>query len=299
MENISVWQMTDSGVKSYPRLRENISVNALVIGGGIAGYLTAYKLASTGRKTVLIEGYKLFSGTTGHTTAKITYMHGDVYSKLLKNYGVSVAKRYYEAQRCGMDAIKKLRDEYDIDCDWQVLTGNVYSSESSEVTQKIYCAMSDIGVKVALKRVETPVGSALAVQAPAQYAFHPLKFLRALPVNFDIYENTRAVNIDVSKKTVYTEEGSIHADIIVVATRFPIIQSHGSYFLKVRPSMSMSRSTFFRKRRAERTSSTMKCLMPRTTPALYSGSTWERGVSPNVTGIKYRAGSTYFFFTVG
>ncbi len=238
MENISVWQMTDSGVKSYPRLRENISVNALVIGGGIAGYLTAYKLASTGRKTVLIEGYKLFSGTTGHTTAKITYMHGDVYSKLLKNYGVSVAKRYYEAQRCGMDAIKKLRDEYDIDCDWQVLTGNVYSSESSEVTQKIYCAMSDIGVKVALKRVETPVGSALAVQAPAQYAFHPLKFLRALPVNFDIYENTRAVNIDVSKKTVYTEEGGIHADIIVVATRFPIIQSHGSYFLKVRPSMS-------------------------------------------------------------
>ena len=86
MENISVWQMTDSGIKSYPRLKENISVNALVIGGGIAGYLTAYKLASTGRKTVLIEGYKLFSGTTGHTTAKITYMHGDVYHKLLKNY---------------------------------------------------------------------------------------------------------------------------------------------------------------------------------------------------------------------
>ena len=73
MDSISIWQSTDDGVRSYPRLTENISANALVVGGGIAGYLTAYRLAEAGRKVVLIEGYRLFSGTTGHTTAKITY----------------------------------------------------------------------------------------------------------------------------------------------------------------------------------------------------------------------------------
>ena len=238
MEDISIWQKSDADVKHYPRLRENLSVNALVIGGGIAGYLAAYKLASTGRRTVLIEGYRLFSGTTGRSTAKITYLQGDIYHRLMGSYGVSVAKKYYEAQRDGMEMIRSLVKEHDISCDWRVLDGCVYSSTDSEETQKIYCAMSDIGIKVSLKREDTPAGSTLAVCASQQYAFNPLAFLRSLPATFDIYENTRALKVDVTKKTVYTEEGSIHADLIVVATRFPVIDSHGSYYLKLRPSMS-------------------------------------------------------------
>ncbi len=238
MDCLSVWQSADSDVRRYPRLTENISANALVVGGGIAGYLTAYRLAEAGRKVVLIEGYRLFCGTTGHTTAKITYHQGGVYPKLVRSYGVSVAKRYYEAQTSGMRDILALKEEHAIDCDWRVLDGYIYSSESSEAVQRIYCAMSDAGIGSVLEHAETPAGDFLTVRAPGQYAFNPLRFLRALPVRFDIYENTRALRFDVGKKTVYTEEGSVHADFIVIATRFPAIDSHGSYFLKLRPSMS-------------------------------------------------------------
>ncbi len=55
--------------------------------------------------------------------------------------------------------------------------------------------------------------------------------------------------------------------------------------------MSIPRSTFFKKRRAERTSSTIKCLMPRMTSLLYTGNTFSTGVSPNVTGNRYKATS--------
>lgn len=238
MDSISIWQSTDNGVRSYPRLTENISANALVVGGGIAGYLTAYRLAEAGRKVVLIEGYRLFSGTTGHTTAKITYHQGSVYPKLVKSYGVSVAKRYYEAQVSGMRDILALTQEHSIDCDWRVMDGYIYSSDGGEETKRIYCAMSEAGIKTELEHSSTPAGDFLTVRAENQYAFHPLKFLRALPVHFDIYENTRAIKFDVKKKTVYTEEGSVHADLIVIATRYPTIDEYGSYFMRLRPSMS-------------------------------------------------------------
>lgn len=238
MELTSIWQKTSGSARRYPRLTGDINVNALVIGGGIAGYLAAYRLAERGRRTALIEGYELFSGTTSGTTAKITYHQGGIYSRLMKNYGARAARRYYESQRDGMEMLRSLVAEHGIDCDWRTETGYVYSSENSEDTQRIYCAMSDIGVKTELKRVDSPVGSVLAAAAEGQYAFHPIRFLRALPVAFDIYENTRALSFDVERKIVRTEEGSIHADIIVIATRFPVIDSHGSYIFKLSPSMS-------------------------------------------------------------
>ncbi len=237
MRGYSVWQKNDPCGKRYPRLTGDISANALVIGGGIAGYLTAYMLARSGRKVALVEGYRLFSGTTGGTTAKITYHQGGIYPRLVKSSGISAARRYYEAQRAGMDELISLATEHNIDCSLSPIDGYIFSADGDEA-QRIYAAMSDIGVRTELVRADTPVGSALAVRAEDQFIFDPLRFLRALPVGFDIYENTRVSRVDVEKKTAYTEEGSVHADMIVVATRFPIIDSHGSYIFRMRPSES-------------------------------------------------------------
>ncbi len=240
METLSVWQKSDVSVRRYPRLTGDISVGALVIGGGIAGYLAAYRLAESGRKTVLIEGYRLFSGTTAGTTAKITYHQGNIYPKLAKNYGERFARMYYDSQCEGMSDILSLATEHDIDCGLKSVDSYVYSSENSEETQKLYGTMSDIGAKTALVRAETPAGSVLAVRAEGQYIFHPLRFLRSLPAHFDIYENTRALSVDTERKIVRTEEGSVHADVIVVATRYPIVDSYGAYIYKLRPSMSFT-----------------------------------------------------------
>ena len=66
----SVWKAEK---RDYPALDGNAERDVVVIGGGIAGYLTAFKLAEAGQFVTLIEADELFSGTTGRTTAKITY----------------------------------------------------------------------------------------------------------------------------------------------------------------------------------------------------------------------------------
>ena len=57
-------------------LKENISVETVIIGAGMAGVLTAYELRRRGKPCVILEAKRIGSGQTGNTTAKITSQHG-------------------------------------------------------------------------------------------------------------------------------------------------------------------------------------------------------------------------------
>lgn len=68
--------------------------------------------------------------------------------------------------------------------------------------------------------------------------FDPIKFLSELPVGFEIYEHTRAVDVDADNKSIVTDCGTVKAKRLIIATHFPIINTHGYYFLKLRQSTS-------------------------------------------------------------
>lgn len=59
----SIWQTT-AKLPSFPQQKENIRTDVLIIGGGIAGILTAYFLHQNGVKYVLVEKDRICSGTT-------------------------------------------------------------------------------------------------------------------------------------------------------------------------------------------------------------------------------------------
>ena len=67
----SIWRQ-DVGFVSGKSLQNNMSVQAVVIGGGMAGMLTAYFLQKKGVETVVLEANHIASGQTENTTAKIT-----------------------------------------------------------------------------------------------------------------------------------------------------------------------------------------------------------------------------------
>ena len=81
------------------------------------------------------------------------------------------------------------------------------------------------------EKTELPFRIKGAVKFKNQAQFHPLKFLLGICENLDIYENTTVLGI--TPQYALTDKGKIYAKQIIVATHFPFINKHGSYFLKL------------------------------------------------------------------
>lgn len=79
--NQSYWSASVE-LPKFTELKENITSQIVIAGGGISGLMNAYQLAVKGYEVTLIEGNELVSGTTANTTAKITAQQGLIYSQL-------------------------------------------------------------------------------------------------------------------------------------------------------------------------------------------------------------------------
>ena len=98
----SIWHQT-SAAAPRPPLEEDLSAEAAVIGGGMAGILTAALLEEAGVRTVVLEADRVGSGQTGNTTAKVTSQHGDCYRRLEERLGAEAAVQYAGA---GQEAVE-------------------------------------------------------------------------------------------------------------------------------------------------------------------------------------------------
>ena len=77
----------------------DVSVDVLVIGGGMAGMLCAYLLGRAGCSCAVAEQGRVGSGVTQNTTAKVTAQHNLVYDRLIREHGAENARLYYEANQ--------------------------------------------------------------------------------------------------------------------------------------------------------------------------------------------------------
>ena len=214
----------------FPTMKNDIKTDVLIIGGGIAGILTAYFLQEKGVPYVLAEKDKICGGTTGNTTAKITFQHGLVYDKILHGEGSEKAKAYLQANRKAFEKYAELCKN--IDCDYEIKDNYVYSLDDRKKLENEMNALSKIGYDAMFaERLPLPINIAGAVCFKNQAQFHPLKFLFSIAKDLNIYEHTFVR--EMIGTTAVTSGGKIHADKVIVTTHFPFINKHGSYFLKL------------------------------------------------------------------
>lgn len=112
----SVWEQTAT-LPQFPKLDGDIHTDVLIIGGGIAGILTAYFLHQSGVKYILVDKGRICSGITHNTTAKITAQHGLVYHKILADRGAYSAQMYLKANELALEKYCELCN--DIACDFE------------------------------------------------------------------------------------------------------------------------------------------------------------------------------------
>lgn len=215
----------------FDKLKHDAKTNVLIIGGGMAGILCAYMLHKAGVNYILAESGEICGGITKNTTAKITFQHGIIYSKLIDMFGKEYAQMYLDANRAALDAFRRLCK--DIDCDFKEQPAFVYSRTDRQKMQDEVSALGALGYKAELvSNTSLPFSVAGAVKADAQAQFHPLKFAFEISKDLNIFQNTKISQL--TPEGSITEDGiMIFADRIIVASHFPFINKHGSYFLKM------------------------------------------------------------------
>lgn len=248
----SLWVAT-TDMTSYPPLAGDARTQVLVIGGGMTGLQTAYLLKLGGAQVTLIERSLLGRGVSGHTTAKITALHGLIYDRLSGMFGPEKAAVYADANRHALEDIAGLIERESIDCDLvrdAACTYAVSDHERADVESEAAAAQA-AGLAAAVHDIlPLPYETRGGVWLGDQAHFHPGHYMSALAQLIEgggcsLHERTTALSLDEDAMTVASDRGVVSADHIVVATHFPVfdrgplsmrVMSRRSYVLAARLS---------------------------------------------------------------
>jgi glycine/D-amino acid oxidase-like deaminating enzyme/nitrite reductase/ring-hydroxylating ferredoxin subunit len=244
--NTSPW--IDTAPKtSYPALDREIHADVAVLGGGMAGLLTALLLVRDGADVVVLEAERVAEGVTAYTTAKVSSLHGIRYSAVESSFGAEGARAYGHANEGGLERIAALVDELGIDCDWRRKPAFTYAEDEDgrERVEKETGAALRAGLKASFTtETDLPWPVTGAVRVENQAEFHPRRFLLAIAAAFAdeggrIFENTQATNVsDGEPARVETDSGQVVvARDVVVATHFPFLDRAG-FFARMHPERS-------------------------------------------------------------
>lgn len=225
----SIWRRT-AELPRFAPLEVDLRTDVLIVGGGLAGLLCAYWLDRAGADYALVEADRICGGVTGNTTAKLTFQHGLIYSRLLREFGVERARLYLEANRGALGKYRELCRE--IDCDFQERDNCVYALTDRRKLDRELEALERLGFRAERAKTDAlPMPTAGAVKFPGQAQFHPLKFAAAIAKGLRIFEHTKV--LELGPGTAVTNHGTVTAEKIVVATHFPLLNKHGGFFLKL------------------------------------------------------------------
>lgn len=245
-KSVSFWMDTVK-FKDYPAVEKDLNVDVVIIGAGITGITCCYLLKKQGLRVALLDVDKIASGTTGHTTAKLTIQHDLIYDKLINNFGREKAQIYADSNKKGMDLVVSLVRDKNINCDLEMQNSYIYTRSDDYISsiEKEVQAARDLNIKAEFEtNLPLPFDVKGAVCFTEQYQFHPLKYLKVLCDEMDtdgetIYENTKVTDVvenqeESRKLTVLLDGGrKISCDYAVMACHYPFTKLEGLYLVKM------------------------------------------------------------------
>ena len=192
----SIWT-NNTGKKDFEVLSGNQKTDTVVIGGGMAGVLTAYYLQQVGVPVIVLEANRVGSGQTRKTTAKITSQHNLIYEKLLRVFGKEKAIHYARANEKAIDAYEQLIEKEKIDCGFVRCSSFLFSRTGEELLRAEEKAAEQLHLPVRYtQKTELPFSVAGALEFQNQAKFHPLHFLYHLADQLTVYEKTKVFRVE-------------------------------------------------------------------------------------------------------
>lgn len=125
MPNTSPWLAQLGRTRPVANISQNIITDIAIVGGGIAGMMTAYFiLRDTGKRVVLLEQDKVAHGATGHNAGQITSYFERPLSELVKTFGLDMATRGQEHIESAWSLLDSIHEEANLSTSIYRFTGH-------------------------------------------------------------------------------------------------------------------------------------------------------------------------------
>jgi glycine/D-amino acid oxidase-like deaminating enzyme len=192
----------------------------------------AYLLSQAGRSVAVLEKDSIGSGTTGHTTGKVSSQHGLVYNDLNLRFGEKIARLYGQSNQKAIDSIKAIIEKESIDCGWRDDDNYVFVADKQRVNElKAEAKIARIlGLPASFeKNTPLPFKIEAAVKFTGQGMFNAQKYIQGLAKAVlqknkqnVLLESSRAGRIEDGAPCITHSKGhKIISKAIVVATNVP------------------------------------------------------------------------------
>ncbi|WP_255192317.1 FAD-dependent oxidoreductase [Natronobeatus ordinarius] len=228
----------------YDALETDLSVDVAVVGAGIAGLSAATRLRERGRSVAVLERDRIAAGITGKSTAKLTSQHGLCYAHLRDAFDRERARQYATVNEAAIDEVERRLGELAVDAGFERRPAYVYGDSRDAIEREVDAAR-EAGLPASFVTSVPPFDRAqCAVRFDDQARFDPRAYLLALADDLTsqsgtaIFEGTRVTDVAPgSRPQLETSGGAVHADAVVIATGFPILDRAG-YFARLTPKRS-------------------------------------------------------------
>jgi len=208
-KNSPPWQETIKPI-SYKPLTNDLDVDVLIIGAGIAGIATAYELSKGKKSVALIEKEHIGSGATGHTTAFVAQPIDTQLSALITMFGWKGAKMVWESGEKAINTIEKNIKNENINCEFTRCSYYEFALEEkdNESLQEEAKAAKSLGFNVIFKEDKKLEFNKFGyTELKNQGKFNPLKYITAMAKataknGVQVFEKTEAKDVKKDKNVI-------------------------------------------------------------------------------------------------
>ena len=217
----------------FPSLDRDLTVDVVVVGGGITGVTAAYLLKKAGLSVALVERGHVGQGETSHTTAHLSAVTDRSYPDLVKSFGEAHAQAVWDAGFAAIAEIDLIVRREQLDCEFAWVPGYLHQRLAGKKDDDVADLKAQAEAAVTggfdAEYMDAIPGLGLpGIRFDGQAKFHPLKYLYALAAlvpgdGCHIFEKSLVDAVSEKPLSVAIGSHTISTKSVIVATHVPIM----------------------------------------------------------------------------